>query len=254
MKQPKILLWDIESLPIMAATFSLWPDSIQHESIIADWSIICAAWKFLGQKPVYTTAITDFPKKFSKDVNDDFEVVKKIREVLEDVDILIAHNGKKFDTKKLNARLIFHGLPPLPSGLQQVDTLQEVKKVAAFTSNRLDYLGNHLCGNGKTTASRGLWIRVLKGERAAVKEMVEYNKQDVRVLEEVYLKLLPYMKSHPHVGALDGNDKNHSCPKCGSEDLVNRKIRYSAAGVKRVQEQCKKCHSYSTFIYKNDGE
>ncbi len=252
MKSPKILLYDLETCPILAATFSLWPDSIQHESIIADWSIICAAWKYLGQKTIYTSAITDNPKTFAKDVNDDYLVVKKLRDVFEDVDILIGHNSKKFDTKKFNARLIFHGLPPLPSGLQQLDTLQEVKKVAAFTSNRLDYLGQHLCGNGKSPTTKGLWIRVLKGEKAAVKEMVDYNKQDVKVLEDVYLKLLPYMKSHPHIGAIDGNDKNHSCPKCGSEEFSDSKIRYSAAGVKRVQKQCKNCHSYSTFIWKQE--
>ncbi len=252
MKKPKILLWDLETLPMLAATFSLWPDSIQHESIIADWSIICAAWKYLGQKTIYTSAITDNPKTFTKDVNNDFLVVKKLREVFEDVDILIGHNSKKFDTKKFNARLIFHGLPPLPSGIQQLDTLTEVKKVAAFSSNRLDYLGQHLCNNGKTPTTKGLWIRILKGDKAAVKEMVAYNKQDVKVLEDVYLKLLPYMKNHPHVGAIDGNDKNNSCPKCGSEELVDNKIRYSAAGVKRTQKQCKTCHSYSTFIFKQD--
>jgi hypothetical protein len=250
-KTPRILLWDIETNPILAATFSLYPDSIQHGNIIHDWSIICAAWKWLGVEKIYSTSVLDDPKAFKKDINNDYVVVKKLRDVFQDVDILIGHNSKRFDTKKFNARLIFHGLDPLPSGLQQLDTLQEVKKVAAFTSNRLDYLGQHLCEGGKIHTTPGLWIRVLKGDKSAVKEMVTYNKQDVKVLEDVYLKLLPYMKSHPHVGAIDGNDKNYSCPKCGSEDLVNPKIRYSAAGIKRIQKQCKNCHGYTTYIYKD---
>jgi len=132
-KTPKIILYDIETLPCVTATFSLYPDSIHHDNILSDWSIICACWKELNMPTIYSTAITDDPKAFNQDVNNDYLVVKKLREVLEDVDILVSHNGKKFDTKKLNARLIFHGLDPLPSGIQQVDTLQEVKKVAALT-------------------------------------------------------------------------------------------------------------------------
>lgn len=254
MKQPKVVLWDIETLPMVTATFSLYPDSINHDNILQDWSIICAAWKYLGQKTIYSTAISDDPKRFKKNVSDDYLVVKRLREVFEDADIIIGHNSKKFDTKKLNARLIFHGLEPLPSGIQQVDTLTEVKKVAAFSSNRLDYLGKHLLGGGKLETSKGLWLRILKGDMRAVREMVTYNKGDVTVLEELYNKLLPYMKTHPHLGAIQGSHKDSSCPRCGSDNLINNQIRYSAAGVKKLQKQCSDCHGYSTFIFKAEDD
>jgi len=85
------------------------------------------------------------------------------------------------------------------------------------------------------------------GDVQAITEMVKYNKVDVKRLEELYLRLLPYMKAHPHVGAIAGKDKNNSCPKCGSKDLVGKMVKYTAAGTKRIQKQCKNCHSYSTF-------
>lgn len=251
-KSPKIILFDIETLPILSTTFSLYPDSIGHDNIISDWSIITICWKELGKPTIYSSSVLDDKEAFKKDVYNDLVVVKKIREVFEDVDILVGHNSKKFDTRKLNTRLIYHGLDPLPSGIHQVDTLQEVRKIAAFSSNRLDYLGKFLLGEGKQEASKGLWQRVFWGDRKAVKEMIDYCKQDVQLLEDIYLKLRPYMKSHPHVGAIGGNDKNYTCPKCGSEYLTNKSIRYTVAGVKKIQKQCRVCHSYTNFIYKEE--
>lgn len=253
-KIPKIVLYDLETLPMVTATFSLYPDSIGHDNILSDWSIISACWKELGKKTIYSSSIIDDPKAFKKNVNNDLVVVKRLREVFQDADIIIGHNSKKFDTKKLNARLIYHGLDPLPSGIQQVDTLSEVRKVAAFSSNRLDYLGKHLLGEGKMETSRGLWLRVLRGDKKAVQEMVTYNKQDVQLLEDVYLKIRPYIKSHPHIGVLHGEDKQHSCPKCGSTDLRKKTTRYTAAGVKRLQKQCMGCFGYHTFNYKSEDE
>jgi DNA polymerase elongation subunit (family B) len=250
MKSPKIIIWDIEVTPCVTATFTLYPESISHESIIKDWNIVSIAWKELGKKTTYSTSVLDDPKRFKKDSGDDYYVVKKIREVFEDADILVAHNGKKFDTKKLNARLIHHKLPPLPAGIQQVDTLQEIKKVATFTSHRLDYLCKTLIGAGKIETQKGLWMRALKGEKKAIEEMVNYNKTDVVLLEELYLRIRPYLKSHPHLGAMDNRDRHTTCPKCGGDDLKGHKIRFTAAGVKKIQKQCGSCYSYSTYQYK----
>lgn len=245
----KIILLDIETCPLTAATFTLYPESINHEGIITDESIICICWKILEQKAVYSSSILDDLKRFKKDVNDDYVVLKKIREILEDATIVIGHNLKKFDLKKINARLIYHGLDPLPSTLIALDTLTEIKKVASFPSHRLDYLGQLLTGEGKTHTSRGLWFRVLKGDKDAVREMVGYCKRDVQLLEDIYLKIRPYIKSHPVV---DPEFRNETCHKCGSDQLIKKMVRYTSAGVKKRQVQCKKCHGYTTFIYKEE--
>ena len=242
---------DIETLPMMTATFSLYPESIQHNNIIQDWSIICACWKYLDKPTIYSTSILDDIEAFKLDVSNDLIVVHKLREILQDVDIIIGHNVKAFDIKKFNARLIYWQMEPLPSGIIMLDTLREIKKVASFSSNRLDYLGKVLTGEGKIETEKGLWIRVLKGDKQAVKDMVTYCKGDVQKLEDVYLKIRPYIK-HPHIGVLHGEDRNHSCPKCGSTELSISKTRFTAAGVKKLQKQCKSCNGYSTFNYKSD--
>ncbi len=231
----KIILWDIETSHVLAYTWGLWDQNIPHTSIVQDRGILCGCWKELGKKNVHSVAI--------KKVGDDYEVVKKLRDVLADADIVVHHNGDKFDVKRLNARLIYHGLDPLPP-IHTVDTLKEVKKVADFTSNRLDYLAKTLTGSGKIHVASDLWFRVLEGSKKALADMVTYNKEDVRCLEKVYLWLLPYMKSHPHVGALKGKDKFTSCPKCGSEEIKKNGTKYTRAGLIRQECQCKKCHSY----------
>lgn len=239
----KIISFDIETAPDLVATFSLYPDSIPHTAIIQDWYVIAACWKELGKEEV-ESAYTYIPTS-------DYVVVEKLRNALASADIIVAHNGKKFDLKKLNARLIYHNLPPLPS-IPIVDTLIEVKKVAQFTSHRLDYLGKHLLGAGKLPTSDGLWIRALKGEIAAIDEMVKYCKVDVLRLEALYLKLRPYMKQHPHVGVLEKGEKK-DCPRCGSLQVIKAKVRVSASGTRTQQYQCKSCGGYhSTSITKKD--
>lgn len=130
-----------------------------------------------------------------------------------------------------------------------VDTKKEAKKVAAFTSNKLDYLGKHLLGKGKIHVDFDLWLKVMAGNKKALKEMVEYNKVDVLRLEEVYDRLKPYMKAHPHIGALNGEERNLSCPKCGSTKIKKNGIRITAAGIKKQECQCKDCGAYHQIPY-----
>lgn len=247
MSTPRILLWDLETSLLRVGTFSLYPDSINHQNILDDWYIISGAWKYLDKTKISAVSGLDDPKRFKKDVRDDYHVVSTIRNVLEDVDVIVGHNQDRFDIKKFQARLIYHSLEPLPKLIHSVDTLKQVRRIAAFSSNRLDYLTKHLCGEGKMGTSSGLWLRAMQGDVAAITEMVKYNKVDVKRLEDLYLRLLPYMKSHPHVGAIGGQDRNDSCPSCGSVELTRQRIKFTASGLKRIQKQCKGCHAYSTF-------
>ena len=239
MKDLTVVLWDIETSMSIVGSFSLYPESINHENILEDWYIICACWKYLNRPKIHGVSGLDDLKRFKKNVKDDFHVVKTLRDMLEDVDILIGHNSDKFDIKKFNSRLIYHNLPPLPKILT-VDTLKEVRKIASFTSNRLDYLGKHLCGEGKADTSRGLWLRAMMGDKKAIEEMVKYNKVDVKVLEDVYLKLRRYMKSHPNLA----EPLTTNCPKCGSDDVKKHDVKMRASGVRYQQYQCKNCCGY----------
>lgn len=240
MKKPKIIIFDIETQMGVVGTFSLYPENIPHDNILSDPYLICAAWKEYGVKGTDAVWITK--------PEDDYKVVKRLRDVLAGADVICGQNIKKFDIKKLNARIIYHKLEPLPE-LPMLDTLTEVKRVASFMSHRLDYLSSHLCGGGKMPTSKGLWMKALKGDKKAIAEMVEYNRQDVIETEKVLDAIKPYIKYPAHMGVIVGKDRLDSCPKCGSERFHKGrdKVRITAAGFERLQRQCEKCHSYATF-------
>jgi hypothetical protein len=235
-KNPKIVLWDVEISGIVATTWNLYPESISHENMIEDWFMISVAWKELGKKKIEAVSVLDDPKRFAKNHKDDYYVVKQVRDMLDDVDILIAHNNDRFDLKAFNGRLIYHQLPPLPKILS-VDTLKEAKKVAKFTSNRLDFLAKIFSGEGKMHTPPGTWLKAMNGDVDAINLMVKYNKVDIRALEDVYLRLLPYMKSHPNIATPD----TCNCPKCNSNKTVRDGTRMRSTGARFQTYRCGDC-------------
>lgn len=240
----KIIVFDIETSPVLITKFQfdhnpyINPDSIQK-----DWFIISAAWKEVGKDRVHSVAIT---KPY-----DDYNVVKTLRDALSSADIIVGHHIDSFDIKSLTTRLVVHGLPPLPN-IPTVDTRKEAKKLGNFTSNKLDYLSKLLFGVGKIKVDFELWLRVLRGEKKAIGEMVTYNKMDVVRNEEIYLALRPYMKRHPHAGVLGGEDRNISCTHCGSVKVKRNGIRVTAAGLKKQELQCQECGAYSRVAMPKD--
>jgi len=238
MTKPRYIFFDIETLPIVATTWTLWPKSISHENILTDWSIACAAWKEAGSTKVSAVSMAA--------PGDDYLLCKKLSEALSKADVLITHNGDKFDIKKLNARLITHKLPPLPL-IPTIDTLKQVKKIAAFTSNRLDFLAKTLIGEGKMETNYSLWKSVMNGSKKDLKYMSDYCKVDVIRLEQVYNHLKPYIKATPHFGVLMGKDRALSCNSCGSSKVKKNGVRVSASGTKRQEIKCESCGHYSSI-------
>ena len=240
LNKPKILFWDVETSLMPLAAFQLKNDYIQATNILRDWHIICAAWKTQGKKVIKTVSVLDDPKRFAKNPHDDYHVIKTLRDLIADHDIIVHHNGDSFDIKKLNARIIYHGLSPLPPVLT-VDTKKEACKIAKFSSNKLDYLGEYFGLGRKIQTSNGLWLRVMRGDKSAIKEMVHYNKGDVDLQEKVYNYLLPYMKSHPNIARGD----SFECPKCGSDSTQRRGTYATRTGVVYHRHVCNRCGSWS---------
>jgi hypothetical protein len=172
---------------------------------------------------------------------DDSKVVGGIWDLINQADIVIAHNGDKFDLKKLNTRFHMNGYLP-PSPYQSIDTLKVAKRSFAFSSNRLDYLGKIMTNKGKIDTNFKLWTDCLKGDKKALKEMLQYNEEDVRLLEEVYVELRPWIKSHPNVGIyVDGE----ACPSCGSDDIVPNGGYYTTMVNQYESFRCNGCGSLS---------
>ncbi|KKK65437.1 hypothetical protein LCGC14_2974120, partial [marine sediment metagenome] len=64
-----------------------------------------------------------------------------------------------------------------------------------------------------------LWLDCMAGDTSAWREMKKYNIQDVRLLEDMYDALLPWIKNHPNWGLYVDGDKNRICTNCGSNKV-----------------------------------
>jgi DNA polymerase elongation subunit (family B) len=229
----KILLFDVETMPLVVTSWQLFEPRLSHDNILQDTSLICAAWKFYGEKNIHTTQID--PAR----PGEDKEVCKTLHEAISRADVIVGHNGDEFDLRTLRSRILFNGLPPLPPKTT-IDTLKVARRLFRLSSNRLDYLGSYLGVGRKIPTSFGLWLDVMNGSKEALNKMVKYNKQDVLLLERVYEQLRPHMSNHP-------NQRLYStggCPICGYGPLVKQGFKYQRTSV-RQQYQCKSCHGYS---------
>lgn len=233
---PKIVLYDIETSHNLVATFQLRnQDWINPDNIIQERHLISASWKELGKREVHAVSLLDDPKRFKRDPHDDFHVLAKLHEVLSSADVIVAHNGDNFDLKFTEARFLIQGFPPLPP-ITKIDTLKVARDRFLFNANNLNYLGQVLKVGKKVETSKGLWLRVLAGEEAAIREMVKYNKQDVLLLEKVFLKLQPYIANHIN-RQLFGQT---GCPRCGSAKVQSRGFHRAISRVYR-RFQCQDC-------------
>ena len=234
-RKPRILIYDLETAHIEAKVFSLFKPMIHTTDIINDWFILCGAYKFLGEKKVHAVSCT----KEEILAKNDKRIVKQIAAAVESADLIVAHNGDAFDIKKLKARVIKHDLKPI-SYKKSIDTLKVARKEFKFTSNRLDAIGNFLGVGRKMPTISGLWNQCEAGSMKHMKMMVAYNKQDVRLLEDVYLKLRPHMSNHPNINLITGEGHDQTCVACGSNDTHKYGIRYAKS--KKYQKfLCKDC-------------
>lgn len=209
----KILLLDIETAPMVAYLWSKWQNGISDDFIISDWFVLSWAAKWLFEEEVLSDKLTA-EELLQKD---DQRIIVNIWELLDKADIVIAHNLHKFDEKKLKTRFLKHGLKT-PSPYQTIDTLLHLRKQFGITSNKLDYVArNFLEIEGKMETPKGLWQRCMEGDYSALELMDDYCQQDVRVLEEVYLRIRGWIKPHPNLALFAVSD-DRTCPACGSED------------------------------------
>lgn len=230
----KILLFDIETAPILANVWSLWSEAKSMKLVDVDWYVLTWSAKWLGDKKTMVKSLPDY-KNYKKNDTDDSALLQDLWDLLDEADIVIGHNAQKFDCKKVNSRFLLNGMPP-PSPYRVIDTLKAAKAHFAFTSNRLDSLGEIL-GLGRKVDTGGfeLWRGCMNNDPKCWKLMCKYNKQDVDLLEKVYLKLRPYIKNHPNVNIL-GDLATTECPACGSSRLHRR--GYAFTNTSKYERLC----------------
>ena len=228
----KKLIIDIETSPNLAYVWGLWNQNVAVNQIEQSGAVICFAAKWHGSKKVM----------FHSDHHDGHdEMIGAAHELISAADALIHYNGKAFDLKHLQREFLLSDRPPASPHVD-VDLLRTVRSQFKFPSNKLTYVADAL-GIGKKTPHTGfdLWLGCMTGDEKAWKLMKRYNVQDVRLTEEMYDHLLPWIPNHPNVALYD--DKPDACPQCGGGPLKSNGHR-STGTMRYRRYQCLKCGAW----------
>lgn len=249
MTHAKILTLDLETAPIQSYHWGLWDQNIGLNMIGTDWTILSysAKWLHEHEKTMYKDTF------HQRDQRKDLALLKTVRNLLNEADIVVGQNVQRFDMKKLNARFILNDIPP-PSPVRIVDTLKVAKRHFAFTSNKLEYMSDKLCKKYKKLKHGQfpgfeLWSEFLKRNPLAQAEMEKYNRYDVLSTEELYLVMRPWIAGHPNVNLYRDHLADsvepavHRCPNCGSAALKAKGFRYTQLG-KFQRYRCNDCGAW----------
>ena len=203
---------DIETAPNLCYTWGLFNQTLSIEHIIEPGYTLCwAALDDESRTPEFMSIFHDGEEA----------MIQRMHEILEETDVVIHYNGRKFDVPILNKDFVNNELPP-PDSYQQVDLLETVRQRFRFTSNKLDFVSQFLGLEAKHQhKGMRLWKECIAGDAKAWKEMKKYNCQDVKMLPQFYNKLLPWIQNHPNYG-LYVDDENPRCTNCGSDNLVSK--------------------------------
>jgi uncharacterized protein YprB with RNaseH-like and TPR domain len=182
---------------ISIATFD-----IETSNLSADFGrVLCAVVKQVGKKPLVFRGDSYVAwKKGNK--YDDSGLVKDIIEELNKHDVLIAHNGLRFDRPFLNTRA-FSGLSGGTGGVivnprcKMIDPVTIARKHLRFSWNSLARILQHFGLGSKSSVEGHMWLRALlatgKEQRKAMDEVVEHCIVDVVKLEQLVGKLRKFI-------------------------------------------------------------
>lgn len=244
--KPKVLFFDIETsaLETKERKWGLWDERPIKREVVQDYQILTVAWHFHGETRtrqgetvpvVHVLGQDDFPD-YEPGKLDDLSLLTEFHKVLSEADYVVAHNGDRFDMRKLRARMILKGLPPFPAP-KQYDTMKAAKRIGAFTSNKLADLaaafGVSLKGDAGGFAT---WEGCEQGDPKAWRIMKRYNTLDIPPMVGIYNKLTPWDKQAPALHILA--DKPGSCPSCLGDHIQSRGLSSPTKTGRRRRYQC----------------
>lgn len=232
----KRLYFDLESSPNIGLFWSSgYKQNIDYQNIIKERAIICICYKWEDEKQVHS---------LSWDKNQsDKKLLQEFIKVANQADELVGHNGDKFDLPWVRTRCLYHRIELFPKYVT-IDTLKLSRRQFRFNSNRLDYIASFLGIGKKIKTDFNLWKDIVlnKCEKSMAK-MIDYCKQDVKLLEQVHKELRLHDTPKTHYGVVLSNDKR-LCPECASNNVIISKTRITAGGTKQIQYKCNDCGKY----------
>src|SRR5512146_1339966 len=176
----RILMLDIETAPHKVYAWGLFDQRIATNQIVEPGYTLCYAAKWHGERGMMFDSVHQ-----SKPA----KMLRGVHKLLDEADAVCHYNGTTFDIPTLVGEFMFAHMRP-PSPFRQIDLLRTMRK-AKIASRKLDYVAQRM-GLGRKTEHEGmpLWTACMGGDAAAWKLMEKYNRQDVKLLESLYVDVL----------------------------------------------------------------
>lgn len=193
--EPKILYVDIESSLVKTLSWGLHVPSkyINPALLLQPEFIITWAASWVGERQVYSGSVTGRQAKHGNDK----QCLKELWKLIDDADLVAAHNGDRFDVKKINTRFLLNGYEK-PRTFRTLDTLKMARKYFSFQSNKLEFISLSLGFNPKKDMELDDWIQIcMNGDEERIEKMRKYNIGDVREGKKVLEKFLPWVHPFP---------------------------------------------------------
>lgn len=218
---------------------------IECTNLDADFgTLLCVGYKWLGEKKVNVLSLGDYPT-FSSDPTNDKELVRDFLKVYAEADLAIAYNGILFDRPWLIAKVLEHGLE-IPPNIPMQDPYFCVKSNLRISRKSLQNTAYYLkLSNEKTPVEGRIWKKAAVGHRGSLAYIIRHCKADVLVLEELYLRLRPLMRTHFRL-----SDDLGKCRYCNSPKLQARGTAITKAKGLQRRVQCQACAGWDTRTLK----
>lgn len=226
-KNQKMLYIDIEKTFAFSGHYQQWGVNLAQEAKLKESYILSFSYAWgdgdIRSEVLKAEAIRgDLLRSIvQNDVTTDidFDLVLKIWHLLDQANVVVAHNGRGYDIKEINAAFLRYNLP-LPSPYKVIDTLSIAKKMFRIPFKSLKYLAQYLNVTQKiSNDGNKFWKLASIGYSDEILEsMAAYNRGDIQTLREVYLKLRGY--SNDGVNLATFNDSSElACPNCGHHNV-----------------------------------
>ena len=259
-REVKTLIVDIERLPGRA--------KVQHRGLTIEgdfWDL--GGWKHTIGRRIHADDVTEWPTTICFAARW-YETGKRAFhaawmpggadtmyeaafELYDSADLVMTYNGASFDNKHFASGWLERGLGR-PSPFRDIDLLKVARQAAGWESKTLDSVCKRLGIEAKNDKYQVDVARAaMAGNLTAQRKLKRYNVNDVDILPAVYERLLPYVKSHPHVAPSLGLDQP-TCPRCGSTE-VTRRGTYSPGVYHYLAYSCDTCGGPFKTTYESRG-
>ena len=129
------------------------------------------------------------------DRGDDKELVKRTNKLIREHDVIVAHNGSRFDLPMLRTRALRWGLAPLKD-VKLVDPCTIAWRKFRLRSNRLGAIADFVgIKDKKTPLDMSTWAAAtLRGDKRAMNAIVTHCIADIKVLRGVLDFVKPFIR------------------------------------------------------------